>query len=219
VKTFYIGRTEVNWLEWKKVRNWSTDHGYDIGNEGAGSANDHPVRDVSWYHCVKWCNARSEQAGLEPVYMVEGSVYRSGEFGGERPNQVTQNASANGYRLPTEAEWEWAAQGGVKSQGLKYSGSNDADAVAWHRDNSSGAAEKLYGNLGTWPVGQKLANELGIHDMTGNVREWCFDREVAATSRGVCWLDNADAGGSNLAFSHYFRGPSIGFRLARNYSD
>ncbi len=64
VKSFYIARTEVTWLEWTKVRGWASDHGYDIGNVGKGSGNDHPVRDVNWYDCVKWCNARSEMAGL-----------------------------------------------------------------------------------------------------------------------------------------------------------
>jgi len=88
VKSFYIGRTEVTWLEWKRVRSWASDHGYDIGNIGKGSGNEHPVRDVSWYDCVKWCNARSEMAGLEPVYQVEGKVYRSGEFGKEGSSAV-----------------------------------------------------------------------------------------------------------------------------------
>ena len=93
VKSFYIARTEVTWLEWKKVRGWASDHGYDIGNVGEGSGNDHPVQSVNWYDCVKFCNARSEMGGLEPVYKVKGAVYKRGEFGKEGSNVVMQSAA------------------------------------------------------------------------------------------------------------------------------
>ena len=108
VKSFYIARTEVTWLEWKKVRNWASTHGYDIGNLGAGSGNEHPVRDVNWYDCVKWCNAKSEMEGLAPVYTLNGTIYKIGE------SAPKFNIEANGYRLPSEEEWEWAGRGGQK---------------------------------------------------------------------------------------------------------
>jgi formylglycine-generating enzyme required for sulfatase activity len=257
VKSFYIGRTEVTWLEWKKVRKWAADRGYDIGNVGAGSGNDHPVRDVNWYDCVKWCNARSEMEGLEPVYQVKGKVYRSGkhfgnipeeamelqkvvegeENGKEGPTVVTQSVSANGYRLPSSAEWRWAARGGVKSRGYKYSGSDDLNAVGWFRGNSKGAEEDLgsrlgkitadefLDQLGTWPVAQKARNELGLCDMSGNVWELCSDVSTNFSGNadifGGSWWDEIECCNVEEKFFTYIRStgehrPDTGFRLARN---
>jgi sulfatase modifying factor 1 len=242
VKSFYIGRTEVTWLEWKKVRGWASDHGYDIGNVGAGSGNDHPVRDVNWYDCVKWCNARSEMAGLTPVYQVKGKVYRSQEYGKEGSSVVTQSASANGYRLPSETEWEWAARGGKESRGYKYSGSDDLNAVAWYRGNSKAAAVDLgtvllkkYADVfkdwtaeqkttlvgcGTFPVAEKGRNELDLQDMSGNVWEWCWDlNDSNRRIRGGGWNDPAVYAAVAYRYYDYIpddRGINIGFRLVRS---
>jgi formylglycine-generating enzyme required for sulfatase activity len=240
LNSFYIGRTEVTWLEWKKVRNWAADNGYDIGNVGAGSGNDHPVRDVSWYDCVKWCNARSEMEGLEPVYQVKGKLYRSGEYGKDGANMVTQGAGAGGYRLPSETEWEWAARGGVKSRGYKYSGSDDLNAVGWHLGNSKGAEEDLgsvvlkrfAGGIkdwtaeqkalvacGTFRVAEKVRNELDLRDMSGNVWEWCGDLNgTLPRLRGGSWTNNAGGCAVSYRYSNdpYFRVPDGGFRLARS---
>ncbi len=180
VGTFYIGKYEVQWGEFQAVRTWAAGHGYDIENVGEGTGSSYPVADVNWYEALKWCNARSEMENKIPVYekKADGAVYRTGE---EVP---VVNASANGYRLPSEKEWEWAARGGRKSQSYKYSGSNDIAQVAWYEDNSGKV---------THAVGTKAPNELGICDMSGNVLEWCFDSYDSTGSdrvvRGGSWDD------------------------------
>lgn len=112
-----------------------------------------PVIGVNWYDAVAYCNWLSEKEGLAPCYAGR-SLNTKCDF------------SVGGYRLPTEAEWEYAARGGQKSQGYLYAGSNNPDEVAWYAGNSG---DQLH------PVGQKQPNELGLYDMSGNMYEWCWD--------------------------------------------
>jgi uncharacterized repeat protein (TIGR02543 family) len=205
VGEFFIAKTEVTWAEFQTVRTWAAANGYDIGSVGAGTGPNRPVTTVSWYHVVKWCNARSEKEGLRPVYKVGTAVYRTG-------NSVpTVDATANGYRLPSEKEWEFAARGGVKTNGYEYSGSNDVNAVAWYSDNTGGS---------TKDVATKLANELGLSDMSGNVWEWCFDALPSArVRRGGGW----DWGEDNCSVA-FRNGHSptvtinyLGFRVASSF--
>jgi formylglycine-generating enzyme required for sulfatase activity len=121
-----------------------------------------PVTMLDWTDIIQWCNARSEMEGLKPVYYYYGDHQKVIRNGYQLLNPDAADWEANGYRLPTDAEWEYAARGGVRTRNYEYSGSNKIEDVAWYKDNSEGA---------THSEGMKLANELGIYDMTGNVFE------------------------------------------------
>jgi len=175
---FWLGQTQVTQVLWEEVMGENPSH-----FKGA----QRPVEQVSWFDCVRFCNRLSEREGLVAAYQI-------GE--GDRP-EVTLNVRAAGYRLPTEAEWEYAAKAGTE---LKYAGSNSMDAVAWHNGNSGGQ---------THPVGEKQANAWGLYDMTGNVWEWCSDGwtdNYRARQQGVSDPgDNSPGAGRRV-----FRGGSWG---------
>ncbi len=144
VSSFYMCDHEVTQAEYKAVMGT---------NPSSFSGNNKPVEQVSWFDAIEYCNALSKKEGLKACYTKSGNTY-------------TCDWSANGYRLPTEAEWEFAARGGNKSKGYTYSGGNTAVSVAWTKDNSGNS---------THDVKTKNANELGLYDMSGNVSEWVWD--------------------------------------------
>jgi formylglycine-generating enzyme required for sulfatase activity len=186
IGAFYMDRTEVTKALWDEVRVWAVTNGYDLGSVGAGKAANHPVQTVSWYDAVKWCNARSEKEGRTPAYYTNAAqtaVYRSGQVDAQN-DWVKWN---EGYRLPTEAEWEKAARGGASGHRFPWS---DADTITHDRANYQSSTNYTYDTSSTRgyhpsfqaggipytsPVGNSAPNGYGLCDMAGSVWEWCWD--------------------------------------------
>jgi len=214
VNSFDVGKYPVTLEEWQKVRKWAVANGYDF-NQGASHGPAYPVTQVNWYDAVKWCNAKSEMKGLDPVYHFNGEIFKKGEFGEEGSELVIEKGEARGYRLPTSTEWEWAARGGEHSQGFKFAGSDDKFIVGCHLDRARNVRAFMKGEA--YPVGEKRPNELGIHDMSGYVLEWCsdLDGDFRWYRDGSCGLNVCDY---HIMEEHYqtdARSDEMGFRLAR----
>jgi len=209
--SFYIGKNAVTFAEYDAFC-IATEHmqAFDC----YWGRDKRPVILVEWLECLSYCNWLSQQHGLIPSYDIQNSI-------------VQWDISANGYRLPTEAEWEYAARGGIQTHGFQYSGSNDIMKVAW-----CSVAQ-------TYDVCKKEANELGLYDMNGNVWEWCWNKWVGKDrfdrnerdngdnnidilrndvfiTKGGAWRNNHSRMHVAMRMGSSGAGNDIGFRLARN---
>jgi formylglycine-generating enzyme required for sulfatase activity len=212
VASFEIGKYPVLLEEWEWVRTWGLAHGYEI-DAATSTPNRTSVARVNWSDTLKWCNAKSEHEGFQPVYSAKGEILRHWVHGSVEPYEISMNAKANGYRLPSQIEWEWTARGGPLSE-KNYSNKTGS------AQNSATVEEE-----GQAPEDRQLCHSgagLGIHLMSDTDWEWCWDAEGSGTPhriRGSCRKHiNGSSPYPYFCISCTPENPHglIWFRLARN---
>ena len=186
VSAFYMDTNLVSYTLWINVSQWATNHGYSFYAGVGSKAANHPVQNVLWYDAVKWCNARSQQAGLTPVYYTDAGLTQV--YTNLLGFTLYANWAATGYRLPKEAEWEKAARGGLSGQRFPW-GNTISESQANYYGCTSGCGFSYdlgpngYNSIGriggtqtaTSPVGSFAPNGYGLYDMAGIIWEWGWD--------------------------------------------
>jgi formylglycine-generating enzyme required for sulfatase activity len=213
IDSFAMAKYETTRDLWFAVQDWALGHGYQFQNKKNSAPSEadknKPVAGISWRDAIVWCNAYSEMGELEPVYRDgSGNVLKDSRNGAACDGAV-MDKTKNGYRLPTEAEREFAARGGDPGQSdwmYMYAGSNTANEVAWYHGNAA---------YQTKPVGGKAANRLGLYDLSGNVQEWCWDWmnyavDVTAATPGD---GGVYSGTTPLANQKAFNGGGVGSNI------